>query len=105
MAVRYLADRIKDMQESIKNEADSATTTTLLPPLSQRVQKLLASLPPAELQSGISIEALACRLSGRQRKSCHRGELGAVLRSLGFHRTRNYSRDSETGYSTLWRLP
>ena len=44
--------------------------------------------------------ALQAALRGRWRGNCHPGELGIVLRKLGFKRRRRS--DDEAGYRALW---
>lgn len=74
-----------------------------LTPLENRLSRLLATIPDEVKREGLSLVALQASLKGRWRGSCHPGELGKALRSVGFVRRRNWSDDN--GFRSMWHLP
>ena len=71
-----------------------------LMPLESRVARLLEDIPE-EFQQGLSLPALQAALRGRQGGKAHAGELGEVLRRLGFVRERRWRADD--GFRAVWR--
>jgi hypothetical protein len=74
-----------------------------LTPLEVRVRKLLEELPPELLREGICLHTLQTRLRGRKHGLAHCGELGGVLRRLGFERRRDWRARATGGHRALWR--
>ena len=87
----------KSEVEDLKMWSDRMT------PLETRLAKLLASLPEAVVDQGLSLEAIRRLLAGKWRGNCHPGELGAALRKLSYERRRMWS-DSVNGYRAKWFL-
>jgi len=59
-----------------------------LTPLEARLRRLLDTIPIELQREGLSLSTLQISLRGRWRGNCHPGELGSVLRKLGFTRRR-----------------
>ena len=76
------------------------TARERLTPLESRVARLLEDIPE-EFQQGLSLPALQAALRGRQGGKAHAGELGEVLRRLGFVRERRWRADD--GFRAVWR--
>ena len=72
-------------------------------PLIARLRDLLATIPTDVQRAGLSLRDLQARLKGRKGKMCDHAELGAALRTLGFHRDRCWS-NSDQGFRAVWRL-
>jgi hypothetical protein len=72
-----------------------------LTPLEVRLEKILAEIPSEVQAEGLSLHTLQQFVTGRWRGNAHPGELGAALRHLGWHRTRQW-RGDETGFRALW---
>jgi hypothetical protein len=77
-----------------------------LTPLDERLTRLLATIPRAVQQKGLSISALQGQLrpKGRGHMVCHVGELGVTLRRLGWRRVRQWD-GSHAGFKALWFPP
>jgi hypothetical protein len=104
---RLLADTAAKLakDELARAEQSRAVTKTArerLTHLGTRVARLLEDLPEELLQEGLSLPALQAALRGRQGGKAHAGELGEVLRRLGFVRERRWRADDQ-GFRAVWR--
>ncbi|MCE2879134.1 MAG: hypothetical protein LW719_06895 [Comamonadaceae bacterium] len=79
----------------------TAEWTERLTPLEDRLVKLLATIPSEIKSQGLSLPAIRNMLAGKWRGKCHPGELGIVLRRLGYERRRNWS-DATGSFCALW---
>ena len=75
--------------------------TAQLAPLHTRLQKLLDTIPLSVQSEGLNILDLQARLRGRKGGLPHIGELGAVMRGLGWQRRRRWSNEA-TSFSSKW---
>ncbi len=73
-----------------------------LAPLIQRLQKFIAGLPPEQRTQPQSLEFFRVSLKGRQGRQAQAGELGDILRKLGYTRLRGW-RDG--GFKATWHAP
>jgi hypothetical protein len=83
-------------QERAKLKEASARLT----PLHERVEKLLVTIPIELQRKGLALATLQKMLKGRWRGNAHPGELGAVLRKLGFIRRRKW--EDKNGFCARW---
>lgn len=97
---RERADKQKRRDEEARAEAQAAREK--LVPLAQRVERLLATIPPKVQAEGLSLITLQTQLRarGRGHSRCHAGELGDALRKLGFERRRRWR--GAAGFQALW---
>ncbi len=77
-------------------------TDSPLAPLIQRVQKFVAGLSADQRTQPQSLEFFRVSLKGRQGRKAQAGELGDVLRKLGYTRVRGW-RDG--GFKAVWHPP
>jgi len=80
-------------------QADDAPTTWR--PLIDRLRSLLKEIPPDIVADGLVLRELQARLKGRQKQTCHPGELADCLRSLGFERRRGWI-DGRSSFAARW---
>ncbi len=73
-----------------------------LTPLQTRVERLLETIPIELQREGLSLASLRTSLRGRWRGACHPGELGSVLRKLGFARIRRWDGEAD-GFRAVWQ--
>lgn len=106
-----VAELCKELQQrsatlDAKRHAERAQTVAEpeLTPLVDRLQRLIAALPPEVRQRPQSLEFFAQRLRGRNRPTPQRGELGRCLTQIGFTRTRQWRKDGN-GFRALWHPP
>ena len=74
-----------------------------LTPLTERLERLLATIPANVQADGLSLATLQCSLRGRWRGKCHPGDLGAALRTMGFLRRRQWAHGA--GFRATWFPP
>lgn len=88
-------------REQEERDAAEAAREKLVP-LEARVTRLLATIPPSVQAEGLSLMSLQAQLRarGRGHRRCHVGELGEVLRKLGFERQRQWR--GSNGFKALW---
>jgi hypothetical protein len=96
LARRSAADRAK--VKAAQAEAEAAERIT---PLAVRVARLLDEIGPERQREGLLLSELQICLRGRRRGNAHPGELGRVLRHMGFERVRRWRKDATL--SALWR--
>jgi hypothetical protein len=84
-----------------KASEEARTARERLTPLDERLARLLATIPVEVQREELSLSMLQASLRGRSRGLCHRGELGAALRRLGFERQRKWS--GLDGFRAIWR--
>jgi hypothetical protein len=97
-----LARQSADQREQARAAA-VARAKEGLTPLEDRVRKLLEELPAEMLREGICLHSLQVRLRGRKHGTAHCGELGGVLRRLGFEKKRDWRARATGGHRALWR--
>lgn len=93
----------RDAHVAKQNVVESAKWIERLTPLEDRLNKLLATIPPEIKSQGLSLPAIRNLLAGKWRGRCHPGELGIALRKLGYQRRRNWSGGAKS-FSALWFL-
>jgi hypothetical protein len=69
-------------------------------PLTDQINALMRSLPPAQRDRPWSVAELAARLNGRFKARPSHGDVGVALRALGWTRTRDWSHDG--GGRRVW---
>lgn len=69
-------------------------------PLTEQINTLMRSLPPAQRDRPWSVAELAARLNGRFKARPSHGDVGVALRALGWTRTRDWSHDG--GGRRVW---
>ena len=62
-------------------------------PLTEQIEALMRSLPPAQRNRPWTMEELVARLHGRFNARPCAGSIGVALRSLGWTRSRDWSKD------------
>lgn len=92
--------QIADEAASQRDHASEAAARERLSPLKDRLIRLLATIPNEVQREGLALPALQAALRGRHRGTCHPGELGTALRSLGFTRSRIWK--GAEGFSARW---
>jgi hypothetical protein len=91
-------------EQAQRQEMERVAKQTLrerLTPLQERLARLLATIPIEIQREGLSLASLQASLRGRWRGNCHPGELGRVLRKLGFTRERCWQ-DEASAFRALW---
>lgn len=86
-----------------KAEADAhcgSTRNHEVKPLTDQIEALMRSLPPAQRDRPWSMAELVCRLQGRYRDRPHAADVGQALRALGWTRKRDWT--SEGGGRRVW---
>jgi len=63
-------------------------------PLTEQIEALMRSLPPAQRDRAWSMEELVLRLQGRYNERPSAGDVGIALRRLGWTRIRDWSEDA-----------
>ena len=69
-------------------------------PLTDQIEALMRSLPPAQRNRPWTMEELVPRLRGRYKQSPCAGSVGVALRRLGWTRIRDWSQDG--GGRRVW---
>jgi hypothetical protein len=98
LAKRFAAERAK--VKAAQAEAEAAERIT---PLAVRVARLLDEIGEERQREGLLLSELQIQLRGRRRGCAHPGELGRVLRHMGFERTRRWRKNATL--SAVWRKP
>ena len=70
-------------------------------PLTDRIKRLVASLPEPERNTPKTMEFFQTRLRGRKGKTAHVGEIADALRKLGYLRKRAWS-NSNNVFRAFW---
>lgn len=70
-------------------------------PLTDQIEALMRSLPPAQRNRPWTMEELVARLHGRYNARPCAGSVGVALRRLGWTRIRDWSQDG--GGCRVWR--
>lgn len=106
--IKEMSERMAEKREALRTVANKQPAPETnrdrakLIPMAERIEKVLAAIPPEELEAGIRIEALCERLAGKYRGHAQAGEVGAGLRKLGYVRVRCW-RGDDTGFRSLWK--
>lgn len=91
------------IRESVQCAPDRPASTRVQceVPLTEQINALMRSLPPAQRDRPWSVAELVVRLHGRfkARPSC--GDVGLALRRLGWTRTRDWT--AQGGGRRVWR--
>jgi hypothetical protein len=99
--IAQLNSEVLPETQNIGNEVPTNSPQETLTPLTERIQKLIASLPECERNTPKTMEFFQTRLRGRKGKTAHVGEIGEALRKLGWIRKRAWS-DHEMGFRGYW---
>ncbi len=99
--IRVWAEQLKATSQK-KPTPVPAVTDSPLAPLILRVKKFIDGLPPDQRTQPQSLEFFRASLRGRQGRKAQAGELGDVLRKLGYTRVRGW-RDG--GFKAIWYPP
>jgi hypothetical protein len=75
-------------------------TSRQFKPLTEQIEALMRTLPPAQRERPWSMEDLVGRLQGRFRARPHAANVGEALRALGWTRVRDWT--NEGGGRRLW---
>lgn len=89
-----------EAQKLAESEAEVRAARERLTPLYDRVARLLSAIPYEVQREGLALATLQTMLKGRWRGNCHPGELGEVLRKLGFVRRRCWR--GVGGFAAKW---
>jgi tRNA A58 N-methylase Trm61 len=87
--------------QNIDNEVPMNSSQETLTPLTERIQKLIATLPECERNTPKTMEFFQTRLRGRKGKTAHVGEIANALRYLKFSRKRAWSK-AAGGFRAYW---
>jgi hypothetical protein len=87
------------IEQAERAERERADTMAARERLTERLSRLLATIPSEIQLEGLSLASLQASLRGRW-GNCHPGELGTALRKLGFKRERRWH--DATGFCALW---
>lgn len=71
--------------------------------LTDQIEALMRSLPPAQRNRPWAMDELVARLHGRFKTRPCAGSVGVALRRLGWTQVRDWSKDG--GGRRVWRLP
>lgn len=94
-----IADKLAEREK--QNGQAIVEWTERMTPLEERLAKLLSTIPTEIKSQGLSLPAIRNLLAGKWRGKCHPGELGTVLRKLGYQRRRAWS-TNEIGFTARW---
>lgn len=100
MLLRQHAERVEAERQAHAEQASNEARNRLTP-VDDRLSRLLATIPAAVQDEGLSLAALQVSLRGRWRGNAHPGEVGRALRKLGFERRRD-RRGGSKGFPALW---
>jgi hypothetical protein len=89
----------ESVQRSPDRSADPPTQCNV--PLTDQINSLMRSLPPAQRDRPWSVAELVLRLHGRFKARPSHGDVGIALRALGWTRTRDWT--AEGGGRRVWR--
>lgn len=103
--LRAESERIERERREAQRIAQSGGDTRILcnTPLTDQIEALMRSLPPAQRNRLWSMDELCARLQGRYHPRPSAGDVGVALRRLGWTRIRDWSQDGE-GRRT-WQRP
>jgi len=86
----------------VVEDASTYHPSALSIPLTDRIKRLVASLPEPERNMPKTMEFFQARLRGRKKgKTAHVGEIAAALRKLGYVRKRAWS-NPNNGFCAFW---
>ncbi len=94
----------KQLVENSRNDVELAIFRETSTPLTERLKRLIASIPEEEVNVPRPLEWYRTRLRGIEGRGAHAGQVGDSLRSLGFQRKRAWS-STENGFRALWYPP
>lgn len=97
--VQKLIAEAKHANNSNKEFSDTSFT-----PITERLRRIIAALPPDEKVKPQTLEFFRSRLRGRQRRNAQAGEVGQALRSLNYVRKRSWRKEFG-GFCSLWYPP
>jgi hypothetical protein len=81
----------RDVVKSKRQHADSRVLCDK--PLTEQIEELMLSLPPAQRNRPWSMDELVARLQGRYSARPHPMNVGSALRQLGWVSRRDWTRD------------
>ena len=99
MLKRYISELRAETEEANRRHAADAAASRKhlrsalgnLTPLTDQIEDLMASLPPAQRERDWAIADLVGRLQGRYRDRPHPANVGQALRALGWAQQRDWS--------------
>ena len=99
MLKRYISELRAETEEANRRHAADAAASRKhlrsalgnLTPLTDQIEDLMASLPPAQRERDWAIADLVGRLQGRYRDRPHPANVGQALRALGWVQQRDWS--------------
>ena len=109
MLKRYIAELKALTEEDNRRRAAAASRKHLrsalgnLTPLTEQIEDLMASLPPALRERDWAMADLVGRLQGRYRDRPHAANVGQALRALGWVQQRDWS--SAGAGRRVWQKP
>ncbi len=87
--LRAAADAERERHEQSKVSRTKTDSRVVCDkPLTQQIEELMRSLPPAERQRLWTMAEFVARLSGRYSTRPHAAQVGEALRALGWHQRR-----------------
>ena len=86
------------------NNSHKEVYNTSYTPITERLKRIIAAMPPDEQAKPQTLEFYRSRLRGRQRRNAQAGEVGQALRSLHYVRKRSW-REEFGGFCSLWYPP
>jgi hypothetical protein len=94
------AERLYTARQRTAREQLADTRIQCDVPLTDQINALMRSLPPAQRDRPWSVAELVLRLNGRFKARPSRGDVGIALRALGWTRTRDWSQSG--GGRRVW---
>jgi len=94
------AERSRLERSKVSKRGDSRVVCDK--PLTEQIESLMATLPPAERQRRFTMDELCSRLSGRYSVRPHPMRVGEALRALGWQQRRDWT--NEGGGRRYWFL-
>jgi hypothetical protein len=98
--LRAEAARLNGATEQSPRKRQADTRIQCEVPLTDQINALMRSLPPAQRDRPWSVAELVARLNGRFKARPSHGDVGVALRALGWTRTRDWSHDG--GGRRVW---
>ena len=85
----------------VVEDATAYQPSELSMPLTERIKRLVASMPEPERNMPKTMEFFQTRLRGRKGKTAHVGEIADALRKLGYVRKRRWGKGFN-GFRAYW---
>ncbi len=103
--IERLRQQAEDVQRASRAEAEARRHPPIKGvlcniPLTEQIESLMRTLPPAQRDRAWSMDDLVARLNGRYRVRPHPKNVGDALRQLGWTRQRDWT--AEGGGRRVW---